>query len=231
MRSAKHLIDENNKKRELLNAENKQLYEDFLLYIRTDLRVAEYESEELLMDILDHLLEAQEDGKDATSLFGSNPREYAEELISSLPKEKKRHVFPFVLSQIFNLLGLFGFVYGIAHLVLPYFVPIPQNISLGNTVGLLVAILAITYFGIIIFFKLIRSTLFNHHKKQNKHALWKAGLLGASGFAFIMFYTWILPDFGPEIHVAWWVYLLIGTILVILSKFIGRVNTQSRFRN
>ncbi|UTI85476.1 hypothetical protein NIT60_01840 [Mammaliicoccus sciuri] len=35
-----------------------EVYEDFLLYVRTDLRVNEHESEVILMDVLDHLLEA-----------------------------------------------------------------------------------------------------------------------------------------------------------------------------
>ncbi|MBU7592561.1 DUF1129 family protein [Metabacillus halosaccharovorans] len=231
MRSAKQLIKENNEKRELLTAENKQLYEDFLIYMRTELRIAEYESEELLMDILDHLLEAQEDGKDATTLFGSKPKEYAEELIASLPEEKKRYVFPFVISQVFNLLGLFCFIYGLGQLILPYFIEIPQSISLGNSIGLIMIILAMTYFGIIVFFKLIRSTLFTQNKKKTRHTMWKAGLLGGGSFAIIMLLTWILPDFGPEVQVEWWVYFISGFILVVLSKVIGRVNNQARLVN
>jgi len=231
MRSAKQLIHENNEKRELLTAENKQLYEDFLIYMRTELRIAEYESEELLMDILDHLLEAQENGKDATTLFGSKPKEYAEELIASLPDEKKRYVFPFVISQVFNLLGLFGFIYGLGQLILPYFIETPQSISLGNSVGLILIILVMTYFGIIVFFKLIRSTLFTQNKKQTRHTMWKAGLLGGGSFAIIMLFTWILPDFGPEVQIEWWVYFITGFILVVLSKLIGRVNSQTRFVN
>lgn len=59
MRDTKRLIEENNQKRKLLSDGNLELYEDFLIYIRTDLRVAEHEGEELLMELLDHMLEAQ----------------------------------------------------------------------------------------------------------------------------------------------------------------------------
>lgn len=222
MRSIKQLINENNEKRKLLNAENKPLYEDFLIYIRTDLRVAEYESEEILMDILDHLLEGQEDGKTATNLYGLQPRSYADELIAGLPHEKKRIVIPYVISQVFNLLGWFSLIYGMVNLVLPRFTKVDETISLGNSIVLLTVIMIVTAFGVSVIFKLIRSTLFVN-KKQRRRAFWKEGFFGAGSFALIMFLTWILPDFGPEVHLEWWIYLVIGAVLVIFSKLVRSV--------
>ncbi len=89
MTYTEELIELNNEKREALSERNQQVYEDFLLYFRTDLRIAEQQAEELLMDILDHLLEAEKEGKTAYDLFGENPKAYAEELIAHLPREKK----------------------------------------------------------------------------------------------------------------------------------------------
>ncbi|EOR21780.1 MULTISPECIES: DUF1129 family protein [Niallia] len=224
MRSTKQLINENNEKRKLLNAENELLYEDFSLYIRTDLRVAEHESEELLMDLLDHLLEGQEDGKTATNLFGSHPRKYADELIAGLPHEKKRNVIPYVFSLVFNLLGWFSLIYGMVNLVLLKFTKVDETISLGNSIVLLTVIMIVTAFGVFVIFKLIRSTLFVN-KKQRRRAFWKAGFFGAGSFALIMFLTRIMPDFGPEVNFEWWVYLVIGAVLVIISKLVRSITT------
>lgn len=93
MEMTKALIQENNDKRELLTGDNKKMYEDFLVYLRTDLRIDEYQGEEILMEILNHLLEAQADGVDADEIFGNNPKGFADELIAELPSEKRAHGF------------------------------------------------------------------------------------------------------------------------------------------
>ena len=63
VRTTKQLVGENNDKRKRLSTDNNRLYDDFLIYLRTDLRIAEHDTEEVLMDLLDHLLEGQEEGK------------------------------------------------------------------------------------------------------------------------------------------------------------------------
>ena len=88
-RDTKDLVRENNQKQKLLTKENEKLYSDFLLYIRTNFNVSEQEGEEILMDILDHLLAAQEEGRTAEDLFGDDPKAYADELIELLPSPKK----------------------------------------------------------------------------------------------------------------------------------------------
>lgn len=63
------LIEENNRKRELLTPENEKYYDDMLIYIRLQWRLSEQQSEEVLMEILDHLLHGQEEGKTAKDMF------------------------------------------------------------------------------------------------------------------------------------------------------------------
>lgn len=88
--NVKELIKQNNEKRENLNEENKNYYTDLMLYIRTKLTLSEKQAEEVLMEMLDHLLEAQEEGKTASQVFGENPQAFADELIEQLPVEEKR---------------------------------------------------------------------------------------------------------------------------------------------
>lgn len=221
MRDTKKLIEENNEKRKLLSDDNLGLYEDFLLYIRTDLRVAEHESEELLMDLLDHMLEAQHEGRSGTELLGSDPKAYADELIEGLPKDKKRDVIPFISSQVSNSLGWFALVLSIVHLVMPMFTEIKATSPLGNLVILALAVLGVSALGVKVIFTLVRSSLFSE-KKEAKRAYWKAGLFGAGSFAAILFFAWLVPDFGPRILIEWWIYLILSLILLGTGKLIQR---------
>ncbi|MCU7674609.1 DUF1048 domain-containing protein [Bacillus thuringiensis] len=78
----KEMVKLNNEKRKLLTAENEAAYGDMLIYLRFT-SVPQKQMEELLLEILDHLLEAQEDGKNAHDIFGEDLKTYCDELISS----------------------------------------------------------------------------------------------------------------------------------------------------
>ena len=223
MSNAKKLIEENNQKRPLLTAENKKVYDDFLIYIRTDLRVAEREGEELLMDILDHILEGQQEGKTATDLFGKNPQSYADEVIAALPTEKKRDIIPYVFSIVFNSLGWFSIVFGIMFLILSKFTEIERTVSFGNLLLILIAINVTGMFGIKFIFKMVRSTLFVSKGKQKWQYL-KVGIFGGGSFALILLITWLLPEFGPKLQVEWFVYVITGAVLILMSMVIRRIS-------
>ncbi|BCD25100.1 hypothetical protein BC30090_3997 [Bacillus cereus] len=78
----KEMVQLNNEKRKLLTAENEAAYGDMLIYLRLT-SVPQKQMEELLLEILDHLLEAQEDGKTAHDIFGEDLKAYCDELIKS----------------------------------------------------------------------------------------------------------------------------------------------------
>lgn len=221
MRTAEALIEENNGKRQLLNEENLGLYEEFLLYIRSDLRIDEQAGEEVLMDLLDHLLEAQEEGKTGRDLFGDRPQAYADELIDALPKEKKRNVAVFVLSQVLGLAGWFSIAFGATYAVLSLFREVDTAIPLGNILMIVGTIAVVSLAAASLIFKMIRSALFRPKKKQSVEYV-KAGLYGAGSFAVILLLVWLLPEFGPVIRLQWWVYVLIGLALLAVTKLIDR---------
>lgn len=60
--NAQDMIKLNNKQRELLTPENEVAYSDMLVYLRLS-NVPEQQVEELLLEILDHLIEAQTENK------------------------------------------------------------------------------------------------------------------------------------------------------------------------
>ncbi|MBJ8057273.1 hypothetical protein JDS85_02565 [Bacillus cereus] len=78
----KEMVKLNNEKRNLLTAENEAAYGDMLIYLRLT-NVPQKQMEELLLEILDHLLEAQEYGKNAHDIFGEDLKAYCDELINS----------------------------------------------------------------------------------------------------------------------------------------------------
>lgn len=78
----KEMVKLNNEKRKLLTPENEAAYGDMLIYLRFT-SVPQKHMEELLLEILDHLLEAQEDDKNAHDIFGEDLKAYCDELINS----------------------------------------------------------------------------------------------------------------------------------------------------
>ena len=115
---AKKLIEENNRKRELLTPENEAYYSDMMIYIRLQWRLSEQQSEEVLMEMLDHLLEGQEEGKTAKDIFGNDPKGFADEIIEQLPKEKKREAVPFIAGIIGDTVSWVLMIRGVLLLVL-----------------------------------------------------------------------------------------------------------------
>ncbi|WP_140420866.1 DUF1129 family protein [Bacillus cereus] len=100
--NAQDMIKLNNKKRELLTPENEAAYSDMLVYLRLS-NVPEQQVEELLLEILDHLIEAQTENKNAYDIFGSDLQSYCDELISALPaqtKLEKTSLIGFVVSLL-----------------------------------------------------------------------------------------------------------------------------------
>ncbi|WP_020061597.1 hypothetical protein [Bacillus sp. 123MFChir2] len=102
---AKDMVELNNKKRDLLTDKNEAAYGDMLVYLRLA-DVPERQVEELLLEILDHLLEAQEDGKNAYDVFGNDLQSYCDELVSVLPSQTMLEKFSFYGFMISLLLAI-----------------------------------------------------------------------------------------------------------------------------
>ncbi|GAK05743.1 hypothetical protein JCM19037_4270 [Geomicrobium sp. JCM 19037] len=88
--STKQIITDINERRRKLSEENKKVYDDVLVYIRT-LKVKEEPSERALAEILDHLEDAEADGKTAKEVFGDDLPGYCRALVAELPKTSWKH--------------------------------------------------------------------------------------------------------------------------------------------
>lgn len=209
------LIEENNKKRKLLTKENEAYYDDLLVYIRLQLTLSEQQSEEVLMEMLDHLIEGQKEGKTAKDIFGEDPLTFADEIIEQLPKEKKRNVIPFVGGIIANLISWVLIIRGVMILVLSQFIKVITDINLFvvAVVALTIAIFIIVAIWFI--FKLIKNSLFNENRSTKK-LMFKAGLFGAAGMAVVLAVAKFTPEIGPSFNLNWWVSFISGAILWLL---------------
>ena len=58
-----------------------------LVYLRLS-NVPEHQVEELLLEILDHLIEAQAENKNAYDIFGNDLQSYCDELIALYPPKQ-----------------------------------------------------------------------------------------------------------------------------------------------
>ncbi|MDT2834976.1 hypothetical protein P7H70_13095 [Vagococcus carniphilus] len=87
MNETEKLIEKNNNLRELLSAENKEYYEQILIYIRTkSFFHDELDIEKILLEILQDILEAQKNSENAVDYFGNNPQNTLDDILSQLPK-------------------------------------------------------------------------------------------------------------------------------------------------
>lgn len=76
MTKEEKLIEKNNELREQLTPENKEYYEKVLIYLRTkSLFHDELEIENILIELLQDILEAQKNNESAEDYFGKNPIE------------------------------------------------------------------------------------------------------------------------------------------------------------
>src|SRR5699024_1989404 len=117
---AKELIEENNEKRKQLTKENLKYYEDILVYIRLSFSKSEQETEEILSELLDHLLLAQKEGRTAKEIFGNTPKQFANNIIGELPRMVTKETVGFFTMIILYFLAASMFFSGISHLIIYY---------------------------------------------------------------------------------------------------------------
>ncbi|SEN05503.1 Protein of unknown function [Mesobacillus persicus] len=211
--NAKKLIEENNRKRERLTPENEAYYSDLLIYIRLQFSLSEQKSEEVLMELLDHLLDGQQAGKTAKDIFGDDPRGFADEMIEHLPKEKKREFIPFIGGIIGNILGWVLIIRGVLFLVLSPFTDVDTMVHPISVMVIALIIAAFVIFTIVFIFKMVERSLFKEKRKTRRETM-IAGFIGAAGMAAVLLLVKFLPESGPSFDFSWWASFLVGSVIL-----------------
>ncbi|WP_411343833.1 DUF1129 family protein [Paenibacillus sp. WLX1005] len=115
MSTVRHLVKDINVIRDQLNTENLNYYDDVIVYVR-DARIERQSGEELLLEMGQHLLDAQKRKQSALQLFGKDSDTYATQLIENLPERRQLSkpmyyimIVWIALTWVFLLQALAGF--------------------------------------------------------------------------------------------------------------------------
>ena len=170
--------------------------------------------EEVLLEMLEHLSEGQQEGKTAQEIFGNDPKGYADEIVNDLPRENKRNSFLFISEIALNIIGWFLIMRSVI-------IPIiggetSEIVFIISSLLLLILIAAMTALGVKMIFGLISQSSFDENATDKKMML-KAGLYGAGGFLIIIVISYFTKEIGPSFTLAWEVSLGLGSMLLLIS--------------
>lgn len=163
----KEIIALNNEKQKQLNPENTQDYEDMLIYTRISSTKSEQQTEEILLELLEHILLAQDDGKNVHDIFGNDLKAYCQELIEEIPKETKKKQIKFSIKIMLIFLAVATFFKGIIDIGSYYllsFGEITSTYYLGSSLIIIIINLGLAFLGITLILHWLKSTVFKQEK-------------------------------------------------------------------
>ncbi|MCU4766243.1 DUF1129 family protein [Bacillus toyonensis] len=216
--NAQDMIELNNKKRELLTFENEASYGDMLVYLRLS-NVPEQQVEELLLEILDPLIEAQRENKNAYDIFGNDLQSYCDELISALPaqtKLEKTSLIGFVISL------LLAIQFGMDALVSTFILIFRKNIeqlSPAFSIPGTTLFVSLIILGILFILYLLKRYSFDQKMNWKRRILF--GFAFATPFCSAVFLNVYFKKQPYLIyHLTFWQNALIAILFFILYKLL-----------
>ena len=201
MKSTAKLARENNVKSLRLNNTDREIFENYMTYIRADLRVNPHDSEVMLSRILKRLLEAENEGTLALEFFEHNPKAHA-----------KKEIF----RNFIFLIGIFCFFKGF----IGFFIGGDNNEVYLYTFPIsVIAGLFIIFMFILVIFKTVQLQSFN-----NSHWVWLFNYTIIALLLVALFYVFFIPQsflaFGPYILISNWSFIIISAIITPIAFYI-----------
>lgn len=209
----KKIVELNNERRKLLTPENKEFYENFVVYIRANSFMRdEKATEEVLLEMLDHLLEAQKEGKSAEEVFGKTPKQLADEISRTLPKESIKNVIEFSFEILLIFFGWFLLPIGI----FTYFMEKTVEVHIVSLI--IYTILLITLFSlfVVIVMRVMRKSAFVD-EKMKKRQIWFFSLITGVVIVSVGLAFKIIGSFGPKIEIDYYTILGLGCFFLLAS--------------
>lgn len=208
------LLQLNNEKRKLLTKENLKYYEDMIIYIRLADHKSEQETEEILAELLDHLIEAQQEGKTPEQIFGENPKEFADEIIGELPKlVSKKRTLTFAMGILY-FLAASAFFKGLFSMITAYLFHIgePTNeIYVGSFIVKTIVSILIAFILLYALISYLRWLCFRPISKVIEAVSY--GIYGIVSTGLFLLVLYIVPDFGFMVTVPVYSALILGILL------------------
>ncbi|WP_017547570.1 DUF1048 domain-containing protein [Salinicoccus carnicancri] len=210
--SEKPLIKENNRLREKLNQHNKEVYEDILVYIRLNYTSKNEETEEILNDLLTHIIEAQRNGKKIEEVTGKDYRTYADSIIEELPRRNVWKLAGKIALTYLGILYLFSYLMSLAFNIID---DAPLSVTIDVTAEIFyIVIMSLAGVGFVfLIFHAIQYTLFRNWPAWKEYGLVFIG--GAISFLILMIPGFLKNaiDIGPSLEMSLWIPVLLGIIL------------------
>ncbi|MFL2072163.1 DUF1129 domain-containing protein [Marinilactibacillus psychrotolerans] len=181
MTKTQEMIKQNNELREQLNTENKAYYEEILIYMRLRNWLKDEEDiESKLLEILQDIISAQEDGMSAKEYFGQEPKEIADEILSNVP------------INWLDGLKILGLVFGIS-----IFFSILSDLSADqykfNLLQLIVHSVTIGA-GVIICLSILKKSTFEKEKSSSKLEILLFGATFAGTIGILLASSYFISD-------------------------------------
>ncbi|WP_047981027.1 DUF1129 family protein [Ornithinibacillus contaminans] len=222
---SKDIIRLNNEMREKLTEENKKIYEDMLVYIRLNAKKSEQDTEEVLLEILEHLLEAQSADKTAYDVFGDDLKQYCDELIAEIPGEKQSKTLLFGSYLVFYFLGIIGILYGVISYAIYQFFQKGSNeftFSLGSGITIVLIDLVLLFIFVKLVLKWMKSTMFRKKQVKKWVEFFQIWLICTAYIGISLAGSIFMPDFGVPITIPVIYIAGIGVILYIVSVILNK---------
>ncbi|MFD2627221.1 DUF1129 family protein [Oceanobacillus kapialis] len=222
---ATEIIELNNEKRARLTEHNLKYYEDMLLYIRLNGNKSEQQTEEVLLEMLEHLLQAQEEGKTAEEVFGDDPKAYCKEVIQEIPKEDRKSQISLIVMVVLQFLGMFVGVAGLLGTALYYFFDLGSNvttISVGSGIAILLIDLTLLGGFIIAVLKWLKSSTFSEKQPKKWVEFFQLWIISTVFIGLIVAIQTFMPAFGQEISIPTYYLAILGAILYFISYLIKK---------
>lgn len=222
---SKDIVKLNNKKREELNKENLKYYEDMLVYIRVNANISEQQTEEVLLELLEHLLQAQIEGRTAKDVFGIDLKAYCQDLIGEIPKEKKSNQISFFVYIAMQFLAIFSLINGVLGFGLYYFFDLGSattSFSMGSAIVIVIIYLLLGFLYIFFLLKWLRNSAFKQKETKKWIQFIQLWLFSSVAILLFIFIPRIIPDLGIMMDIPTLSFAGIGIVLYLISFLLNR---------
>ncbi|MDT4065646.1 hypothetical protein RPP51_10285, partial [Staphylococcus aureus] len=112
MKSTAQLTKENNVKSLRLSNTDREIFENYMTYMRSDFRVNPHDTELIINRILKQLLSAEQHGLLALDFFNHDPKAHAIKELKAMPNETFKNIFKYIYQHIVLLIGIVSFLKG-----------------------------------------------------------------------------------------------------------------------
>ncbi|MCD8871968.1 DUF1129 family protein [Staphylococcus gallinarum] len=226
MKSTEKLMRENNVKSLRLNNTDREIFENYMTYVRADLSVNPHDSEKMLNRILNQLFKAESNGTLAMDFFDHDPKAHAKKELKKLPNETLYNIFKYIVQHLLLFFGIFCFLKGF----IGFFIGANRLYLYTFPIMILIGIFIIFLF-IWMAFKTVQMQCFT-----KSHWTWILTYIVILVLLSAIFYVFFIPQsslaFGPYIFVGNWTFIIISFIVLPIAlyidhKFIKKETTTS----